>query len=234
MNFKEIFIFVLISFFIGSCAAPKSVQENFWIKYSGHETGLDTLIKLNGYYSIAKPKTRKEYKGFKMEVTEFPDTFYMTYLFFRDGMYVRNFGFYEGHDPKAVKENFEKIHNDTTGEYSLPFSNSYYWGTYTLKGDTIITNYINNPCPPKVWIANQEYFKILNDSTILQVDYKSLEKMSESDRLNYEQRRASATYEPAIFIETPILPSSNSWLKKEKWFWKTDSLYYEFLRSNGS
>lgn len=235
MRIRQIILLNLILTFLISCGVPKRIQDNFWIKYANKNTGLDSILKIDGYFSIAEPTVRKDYKGFfNVQVTETLDTFYMTYLFFKDGMYVRNFGFYEGHDPKAINYNFVKISNDTIGLISNSFKKSNYWGTYTVQGDTIITNYINNPCSPKVWIASQEYFKILDDTTILQFDYKSLENLSESDRVLHEEYRKEATFEPAIFIYSPILPSSDSWLKNEDWFWQSDSLKIKYLNQNGS
>ena len=232
-NLDTLLLLSLLTGLIIGCGVPKQIQQNFIIRYENKDTGLDTMMNMQGYYVIVEPKTKREYKSiWSKEYKIVADTFYMNYLFFRDGMYLRNFGF-RCSSPTCVPQIFEKMVNDSLGKERHSFSVSSDWGVYRRSGDTIITNYINNPSSPKVWFAGMEKFRIVNRNTIIQIDSKPLEKMSKSDWVNWEESQKNQNYQPAIFIPLKTLPSSDSWLKNELWFWVNDSLRINYLSKNG-
>ncbi len=218
---------------LSSCGVPKLIQNNFTLNYDGSSTSIDSLLNIKGYYVMSKTyiggaSEKPNYNGKYYQVL---DTFYMNYLFFPDGMYVRNFGYGDG-SPNSISKYFENIHNDSLGNRAKSFSISSYWGTYKIQNDTLVVQSINNPAPPKVWYAIEEYFKIIDSVTIIQIGEKPLHKMTEYDWKYWEEKQKERKYLPATFIPTSVLPSSNSWLKNEPWFWSNESKYLEWIEKN--
>jgi len=212
-----------------SCGVPKHIRNDFSILYDSINFKVDTILKINGYYTIPKQyfSPRFEKPNFRGKYTTALDTFYLNYIFFEDGLYARNFS---PNIPDTVIKYLKEIAHDTntTGLLKRSFYQGPYWGIYRIDGDTLITQSINNPCTPKVWVATEERFFILKNNSILQFSTKVLGKYPKYDMEIWAQEEKDKKYNPAIFIPVTILPESNSWLKKEKWFWKDEAEYLKW------
>ena len=226
---KYIKLLIIVIFFLNACGVPKHIRNDFTILYDTTKTRLDSLLNIEGYYTAIKPYLKREYKTvWAEEYIEVQDTLYATYIFFHDNLFVTNFS---SSKPKKVIEEFYMIKYDTTMQLNRIFNNSYFWGTYKIKGDTIITQGINNPCPPKVWGASESKYLILSKNKIIQISRKTMGKYPKYDKERWEQEDKKRHYLPANFIPVPTLPKSDTWLKNKKWFWKNEEDYYKWKKN---
>jgi hypothetical protein len=176
--------------------------------YDGRDTGLDTLIHINGYYTTKIPDesgaSSVDMNDEKIEGNSLPN-----FMFFEDGIFVGDIGSQE----MSVEQYLEEL--ATTGK-SLDFK-SFYHGTYKIYNDTIKVQYIS-PGYANTWFAKEIWYKIIDKNTI--VDFHS-----EHIALTWEDRKKDS-YKPqnyrswnySRFVPLEWVPRSDSWLKKEKWF----------------
>jgi len=69
------------------------------------------------------------------------------------------------------------------------------------------------------WYAYEVWYKVIDRNTIIEIYSKPLHYMSESDwKIYYEAKKHEKKKLPAKFISIEVLPNSNCWLKKERWF----------------
>jgi hypothetical protein len=187
---------------------------------------IESLININGYYTIAKPIVRHHYTKplIKLEYEAIPDTIYINYLFFSDGIFLRHFHIDYCSDPKCIPEKFKELVGET-------ISNKYFygdWGGYTVCGDTIITQYIHRyRSLNDGWRAWETHFRIIDRNTIIEFYSKPLHRRSKSDLERWNKYNLDRKYLPAVFIPTETIPNSDCWLKYKQWFWMNDSIRIE-------
>jgi hypothetical protein len=226
----------LTSFFFVSCksvyyTAPKEIKNEFTYKYDGKETHIDSLLSINGYYI-----------GNSYYIDDMPwhDTIYLkgNMIFFKDGMYTADIlsSIYYLHRNKNISEYFCDIHRDD----SLGIPNDFYerriWGRYLLCGDTIKVQYVVRPVlysSSSSWDARELWYKIINKDMILLVFAKPIGISKNEKRYYYERerKRKPITLLPNTFVPTKVLPSSNGWLKQEKWFWYNEEDWKRYMDS---
>jgi hypothetical protein len=118
---------------------PNRYKKNFTYCFQDKNTGIDSLININGYFEIGQ--TPGGTFGYGSHIFRI-DTFHTVFMFYRDGIFLYNFSdIYNMGIPKyfeQVVENSEKRKKDL-------FYKSYDWGCYKISGDTIKTQYINHP-----------------------------------------------------------------------------------------
>lgn len=199
---------------------PAIIKKNFTLRYDGQNHGIDTLININGYYTIPEKSTKfKETGHFPPNYTQVPDTFYMNYVFFNDGIFLWNMVVIDCPRPYCMSGKLKELAEDTTGKINNRLMG--YWGLYTIHGDTIQTQFLHRKSSLNDdWICWEDNFKIIDKNTILQINAKPLHYMSESDWVNEELYKKERKYVPAVFVPVELLPIPDPWLKKEKWFWK--------------
>ena len=234
---------LLIIVIITSCGVPSYVRQNFTHCYNGMDTEIESLIDIHGYYVSLDSSY----------MTHSPhNPFVNNIMFFKDGMFLYNFW---GSEPVGhpfmwsvnqkiidIPQYFQKIIMDTIPAerygFRESFSASFYWGIYKISGDTIVAQYINNPSPPKSWIAFEIYFKVMDRNTIVPIGHVPLaEKVFFEGNTNKMQQYSEEKQQrkTARFVYVDNIPNSYSWLKKEKWFrcneedWKG---YMENLKKN--
>ena len=234
---KKVIFFILIVCSILSCKTtykmpmPIDLKENFTLKYTPDKKGLASLIELTGYYTqirITQHKISKGFLGLKEEYVV--DTFYMNYLFFEDGILLANVSpLGESNDTINLPIYLTKMAKDTTNSFKL-FG---IWGTYETSGDIIRTQTIRpSGSLNDTWSGMENLFKIIDRTSIKLIYRRPLYYLSPSDREIYTEqyyRDRLKNEEPAIFIKSDAIPSSDCWMKKESWFWKNEKDYIEYM-----
>jgi len=229
-------IFILTVGFITNCSMtykmPLSLKENFTFQYTPEKKDLDSLININGYYTIIDIDSLRYPKGFSGQKWEYViDTFYMNYLFFDDGIILKNmFSSERTSDTIDLPKYLTRMAKDTTNSLKLWGT----WGTYIISGDTIKTQTIHpSGSLNDGWSGWENYFKVINRTTIKLIYAKPIHYLSPSDKKIYTEQyyqEKIKDVKPAIFIESELIPSSDCWMKKEKWFWKNEKDYSEFMK----
>jgi len=204
--------------------APRNIKERFKFLYEERNTGIDSLLNINGYFDL---EPRIEESGFIN---------FERRLFFIDGICVIGIldynekRFYNGRE--NITELFKEIaRNDSLGVKSY-FYKDLSWGNYFLSGDTIKIQSVSRPElfeMDRSWGASESWFKIIDRNTIVRIYFRKLDEeggtlweigqKEENGRVNY----------PLKFFPTSVLPTSDGWIKKEKWFWKDEQKYREYL-----
>jgi hypothetical protein len=148
MSVLVIFVFLLVS----GCTLiiPKYTKKAFTCCYKGYDTGLDTLLSLNGFYYPHRDKTEILDISVKAQ-----DTLYPAYVFSKDGFIQV--------DPiigLLIPPNNERVTKwrQKWGVY----------GAYKLCGDTIKAQYIDPP-GGMTREMGEVWFKIINKNTLLQI-----------------------------------------------------------------
>jgi hypothetical protein len=208
MKFRIVQIVILIIF--SSCSVqkdvPKYISDRFTYCYDGKDTGIDSLLKTDGYYVIAESFKDMGYNNNK-------DTSYFNMMFYKNGLCVFNFFPSDGKhiiDNKYIPQYFKKIIGDREGGFALGFYNCEQWGRYIVEGSIIKAQYIYRPIAGEttsIWGINEVWYKIINRNTIIEIPSKSSTKATTNRK-----------YLPAQFVPLAERPTPDCWLMKEVWF----------------
>ena len=109
------------------------------------------------------------------------------------------------------------------------FLNSGYWGLYSVHDDTIITQYINYPSWNMPWNATEQIFVFDEQGKLNSIQTRALGITN----TNIIPSRTELIRHPAEYIPLETLPSSDAWLKREKWFWCDESEWRAYMKENG-
>ena len=229
MKTKQIHIIFFVSILLNSCSifykVPKDIKSRFAYCYDGQNTGIDTLINTDGYYSMGCITDRWGYLG---KYEHIIDTVFVNLMFYKNGIFIYNFDDYNHNIPQYFKNIVEYTKNGN----DIPFFQRFYWGLYIISGDTIITQYVNHPSPLSLtWLARENRYKIIDSNTIQYIYSKILDRKTEEERKIFQKsmEQSLSDYLPASFIPVEVKPSSDCWLKKEKWFWCDEIKYEEYM-----
>lgn len=215
----------------------KPFREVFSDCYSGNYTGYDTLIKLKGYYTsmVINHRTNdSNYDKHPKEYNPFPDidTGATLMMFFEDGIFVT------GLSDHFIQDDF--LHDVVTNPaQQIYFGKSFCWGVYKINKDTVsmtCMNYTTFGDPERILkkftylLQNNKTLKLLNEKFYIQsgshIDIKEFNYQNIGYRVNNEY---TTFYYPANFVPLKNLPSSDCWLKKNKWFWCDEEKYNEYM-----
>jgi hypothetical protein len=194
---------------------PLRVRKNFTLCYDSSTNYSNSKIKLNGYYVNIEPFERPHYDlktGEKKGSTL--DTIYTNIMFFSDGLVIRGFNGLNCGNCDIFSNSqllFDVSQNKKLETES--FYNGFNWGIYTIEGDTIKLHILNHP--PRFnpyWHLFEQWYLINNDGSLSPIYSKNLIDGRVS-------ALASITRDTFKFIETNIILPSDTWLKKEEWFW---------------
>lgn len=193
--------------------ARKVFRKNIKTCYSD-KTNLqgNKLIDLNGYYLM------------------YMDSTPINIFFFKDGIYLDNFLVLDGR-PATVQNYFN--HTDDINE-DVDNSNFHakWWGTYKIKHDTIIAQFFYIGSLNAGWFGREEWYKIIDKQTIKSI-YAYPIGLDVSEEQLQEFWYNTDRYSTGKLVPLEKLPSSDCWLKKEKWFWCDESEWYNYMESNG-
>ena len=212
---KKVTNLLLISILIiTSCGVPKHIRNDFAVPYNGNDIVHDSVFNTKGCYIVPVIEPNDT------------DTGYLHYIFFTDGLFVT----ISTPDPNYSVKVLNEIASDSTGWFKRSFYVGYSWGKYKIKGNVIIAQSINHPCPPKVWSASEKRFLILDTNKIVLLSSKVLGRYPKYDMERWEKRKKSIKYLPSVFVQVPYIPESNSWILKYKWFWTDENKYKAYMK----
>lgn len=210
MRYKLGLFFLLVCFF-QSCNSqvPFRVRKNFKYCYDPTANYSQSFIKLNGYYILKYPPNKiVNYDNRGNKIVYDKDTAFANLIFFQDGVFVLG-------DTKSNRTFYEidylkKVEQQKKPE-SEQFYNGTYWGIYKIDGDTIKLQYISHqPSLNPYWTLIEAWYKKVDENTLKVVyakDYMHENKSHDESIITLE------------FVRTDITLQSNTWLKKEEWFW---------------
>jgi len=206
---KQIAILIMLS----SCGVqkdiPKYISEKFTYCYDGKDTGIDSLVKLDGYYVIAESFKDMGYNSNK-------DTSYFNIMFYENGICV--FNFFPLDNKGRIIDNtfmplfFKTIIDERESKEAYYFYNARGWGRYIIEGDTIKAQCIYRPRAGEtttIWGINEVWYKIMDRTTIIEIPSESLTTATTS---------LKSIYLPARFVPVKEKPTPDCWLMKEDWF----------------
>jgi hypothetical protein len=148
------YLFITLLLFAGCANQPsyRSVKKHFTNKLEGGFTGLDSLIDINGYYSMRDLSHERENPDYRYNI-----------IFFKDGMFARQFF------PSWLPAKVEDVENFGASE----------WGVYRIEGDTIKTQGIHHGTWIVPYGGLEEWYKIINKTCIKNIYGKFLPEQKE-------------------------------------------------------
>jgi hypothetical protein len=185
-------------------------------------SGIDTLLDLSGCFSVNYLfPFRNEGLG----------TTYCTVIFYNNGIVVRTRA--SSSTPlddfsESMQREVHQIYTDSIEyKYYREGRGMYRWGLYELKGDTIMAQFIDRPYPPDIFYSYLVMYKVIDRHTIQEIYNK---KVLPPKELEPDYREKPFLYKFYNFIPIEKLPSSDCWLKDEKWFWCNEEDWKEYKR----
>jgi hypothetical protein len=216
--FAQIILLIMTS----SCSqkvAPKYVKEVFTYCYDGKNTGIESLLDIDGYYVIAEPFDNS---GDNSKI----DTSYFNIMFYGNGVCVLNFFPLDNKgrfiDNKYMPLFFQTIIKERESKTSSIFYNFFKWGRYIIEGDTIKAQCIYRPRAGEttsIWGINEVWYKIINSTTIIEIPSESLTNTTTSDLMYHMFKNKERISLSARFVPLTVKPTPDCWLMKEDWFW---------------
>jgi|GEM_PF-1476635 len=221
---KKIVCFLLVMTSLTSCvyfSVPSKLEKEFNFCYTNRYTGLDTLLNIEGYYTVGIISNNSYHSGSIIET----DTIYLSLLFYPDGMFVRNFDNYDtnisNYLSNVVKYPGEGIFQS--------FHNWCSWGCYSIHGDTVKVMFMNHPSSPSpTWYVYENWFLIVDKNTIQRINTRRVYPTVNTEFYNSLTKDQAII--PASFIAVDTIPNSNCWLKKEEWFWCKQEDYMNYIK----
>lgn len=193
MKRAGLLVFILLVFTKCTMVVPYEVKKNFDYCFDGNNTGLDSLIRINGYFY---PKV---YEGEYFDSIQSKDTLYPSYVFYSNG-FVHVEPWYE----YLIKEDEKLYFGKRWADY----------GIYILVGDTIKLKYINPPGGMSREMA-EIWFKIIDSNTIQKI-YQGI-----GDDILSGELPPLNPYLDSIFTYSPLenkIEPEDTWIMKKKWF----------------
>jgi hypothetical protein len=233
---KKIPVIFLCALSISACAyyppIPKPVENSFSYCYNGENTGIDTLINIDGYYQeISLFKRSPTIGGFSKDTSiYYVDTSYRHFMFYDDGIFVYNIRdtYYDIDKKELIKKDVSSFLHDFAENYETSIAKEFYdnyWGGYIICGDTIkMQSMFKGMSLNANWHLREDWYKIIDKNTIMRINAFNLPTTEISQPKN-------KTSQPIIFFSIPTKPESDkSWILKEKWFWCNEEQYKEYKR----
>ena len=184
-----------------SCASQKKeIISKSTIKLEGKNTTIRDLIEIDGFYRM------REHPNCNCR------------MFFEDGIWV-DFCFNSYVSEDEIKANmFKSVYKGRKTKVSW----GYNWGVYRIQNDTIIVHRYFKGSFWEVWSLYEERYKIIDSKTMRRIYFKGLLKGNG----DYDPWRVNDTF---YFTPADSLPSSDCWLKEEKWIWRNESDWKAYM-----
>jgi hypothetical protein len=201
MKKQLVLLLFLICYF--SCASQKKeIIAKSIIKLEGKNTNIRDLLGIDGYYHMP----------------EYPDS--NCRMFFEDGTWV-DFSFKRNMSKNEIRANMFKSIVSWIENKQLRMGS--YWGVYRTQNDTIIVYVYEQGTLWRGWSLHEERYKVIDQKTIQRIYFKGLLKRDE----DYDPWRVRDNFH---FTPADSLPSSDCWLKEEKWIWRHESDWKAYMQ----
>jgi hypothetical protein len=212
---------LILLLFLISCGVPKSIRKRMTYCYNGLDTGLDTLININGYYNLTYIWERDERYTTKGQWVHKIDTMHSNIMFYNDGMFASGLWGRDLNNRNYINRDIQYYFNVLEESENITIGASYR-GSYKISGDTIKTQYINHSSAlTNVWMAFETWYKVIDKNTIKIIARKKLYY----DRMNQDKSEMDLhlldnnDQKTLSFFPIQTRLDSDCWLKKKKWFW---------------
>lgn len=192
-----------------ACIAQKrEIISKSTIKLEGKGSAINNLIKIGGYYT---------------------DGFGSNLLFFEDGSYVP-ITFKHDATTTNIEKNLSEWIVGWIDRKQINWYNYWHinWGVYHIVGDTIIGNVFVKGNFWSGWSFNEERYEIIDSVTIKQIYWKGLLK-AEQDCCNSRDFWSRLNFR-FHFIPAASLPPPDCWLKEEKWIWRNEQDWKDYMQ----
>lgn len=202
---KYVVLFIWTFTFLSCGTQKREMIAKSTIKLEGKNTGIRELIEIDGYYS-------------------YPDQRYSSIMFFEDGSWVL-FGFKSEVSKEERQTNMSKTVSSWRAGRQIRWG--IFWGVYSIQNDTIIVHVYDVPgFLVKGWSIDEKRYKVIDRKTIQEVYHKLL--LAPDD--TYKTRSPWKNDELRHFFPADSLPSSDNWLKEERWIWRKESDWKEYMQ----
>jgi hypothetical protein len=189
-------------------AQKKEIISKSTIKLEGKNTDIRALLDIDGFY----------------QSIDSPSSFMM---FFEDETFVTG-GFIEKSTEKMRQKNFAQSVEIWREKGQERWG--YYWGVYKIEKDTLIVHSFRKALSfNDNWSFDERRYEIIDRQTLKLIYMKSLLKSNEQ---YYRYESPYKVTERNIidkFVHADSLPSSDCWLKEEKWIWRNESDWKEYM-----
>jgi hypothetical protein len=196
----------------------KLIASKFTYYYTGEDTGIDSVLNVNGFF----------YDQNRINSNE-------NIMFFKNGLVVEGII-----DSKRIEEKkdmditqflFEICTN--TIEYKHSSFYNIDWGRYILCGDTLKVQMINSHSGMTYGrFATVLWYKILDKNTIkkIYIDYYYFSNLPENQRDACTYYPEELDIKPLTFKNACVPSTDKAFILKHKWFWKDESKWREFMQ----
>jgi len=207
INMKTLLVIIIFSLYAIPCTSQK--RETIFqstIKLEGKNTNIRDLIDIDGYYQDIDDKSKRTGR-----------------MFFEDGTCVTLFWFKEGVTEDMKRENLSQAIYSWKQKGQVRWGT--YWGVYTINKDTIVLQNVTKAGLFNMsWSFNEIMYKVLDRQTLKLIYYKDL--LAKDDGDPYEIGKKNFTDK---FVPTDSFPSSDCWLKEEKWIWRNEQDWKDYM-----
>lgn len=204
---KYLILFFFLLYCLSCASQKKEIIKKTTIKLEGSKTNIRDLIETDGYYSMS----------------EYPDS--NCRMFFEDGTWV-DFSFKRNLSKNEIKANMDQSVERGKKDEQARWGRD--WGVYRIQNDTIIVHRYFKGSFLEAWSLSEERYKIIDKETIRRIYYRGILKIDDSyyEDSNNSPWRVNENY---YFTSANSLPSSDCWLKEEKWIWRNESDWKAYM-----
>lgn len=206
---------IILSICFTSCftkQVPKTTISKFSTCFDQNNSGIDSLININGYFTSISTKNLNR-KG--VSETQSMETS-IDIMFFSNGVFAYN----------AIIP--EKNNIDSS------FFGSFYWGLYSFHQDTIKTHFLSRASLMAPWDGWEIWYLIIDRNTVKQIYKTPIHPMSKGDWAYYASQTLPKMHHGTYnFVPLNYVTEHYCWLKREKWFWCDESEWRAYMEENG-
>jgi len=98
------------------------------------------------------------------------------------------------------------------------------WGVYDIQNDTIIVHSYSKSGFLKAWELTEDRYKIIDRNSIKRIFFKV-----RTEDEYYKSNSPWINVSPIHFNPADSIPSSDNWLKENKWIWRNESDWKAYM-----
>lgn len=96
------------------------------------------------------------------------------------------------------------------------------WGVYKIINDTLVVHSYTKGGSFESWRLSEDIYKIIDKNTIERVSFRGLLDIDAYYGYKYLKEKYS-------YISADSLPTSDCWLKEERWIWRNESDWKSYM-----
>jgi hypothetical protein len=202
---KELILLTML-FCSLSCALQKrEVISKSTIRLESKNTNIRDLIEIDGYYYMTDDNNSN------------------CLMFFEDGTCVQ-FAFKRNVSENDIRANMSNSVVSWIDNKQIRWGT--WWGVYKIEGDTLIVYFYDKGLSfLKAWDLMENRYRIIDRKTILRIYFKI---RTDDNYYKFHSPWLGNGY-PFYFNSADSLPSSDCWLKEEKWIWRNESDWKNYM-----